>query len=185
MPTREESARFSAFHFAGWVPRPPITDPWPLFASLRACSVSRSISSASIGQTSFCPPWQLTRQGTHRIPMFCAIGRSSSKASSTFACADFRRTTSPQVIVLNDCRRSPSYLALCPSSPGHYAQIWQRGTGSSVAHLYSCLALTFRTGRVSLMRGADDTKDQSYFLSNVSEEALKRSIFPVGHLSKL
>jgi tRNA U34 2-thiouridine synthase MnmA/TrmU len=34
------------------------------------------------------------------------------------------------------------------------------------------------------MRGADATKDQSYFLSNTTEDALKRTLFPVGHLAK-
>jgi tRNA-specific 2-thiouridylase len=38
--------------------------------------------------------------------------------------------------------------------------------------------------RLYLMRGADATKDQTYFLSNMTEAALKRSIFPVGHLTK-
>jgi len=35
-----------------------------------------------------------------------------------------------------------------------------------------------------LLKGADPDKDQSYFLCNVKEEALKRSLFPIGNLKK-
>ncbi len=35
-----------------------------------------------------------------------------------------------------------------------------------------------------LLRGVDDNKDQTYFLSQVSKEQLKNVLFPVGHLNK-
>lgn len=35
-----------------------------------------------------------------------------------------------------------------------------------------------------LLRGIDRVKDQSYFLSHVTFDALKYSLFPVGHLTK-
>lgn len=50
---------------------------------------------------------------------------------------------------------------------GHYAQVVENEDGS-----------------VSLLRGADDNKDQTYFLSQLSQEQLKRSMFPLGHLQK-
>lgn len=50
---------------------------------------------------------------------------------------------------------------------GHYAQVVQNEDGS-----------------VSLLRGADDNKDQTYFLSQLSQDQLKRSMFPLGHLQK-
>lgn len=66
------------------------------------------------------------------------------------------------------------FLHLCQSrfqadyiATGHYARIWQQ-----------------HDGRLYLMRGADATKDQSYFLSNTTGDALKRTLFPVGHLTK-
>ncbi|CAG8440527.1 4017_t:CDS:2 [Acaulospora colombiana] len=43
---------------------------------------------------------------------------------------------------------------------------------------------TTDSGRTKLLRGADPTKDQSYFLSTVHEEKLRNVIFPVGHLPK-
>ncbi len=39
-------------------------------------------------------------------------------------------------------------------------------------------------GTVDLIRGADPNKDQSYFLYMVGQEALKRTMFPIGHLPK-
>ncbi len=49
---------------------------------------------------------------------------------------------------------------------GHYAQ------------------LRARDGRVALLRGADGTKDQSYFLHRLTQAQLARVLFPVGHLRK-
>src|SRR5699024_3646728 len=39
-------------------------------------------------------------------------------------------------------------------------------------------------GRVHLLRGADDNKDQTYFLSQLSQELLQKVMFPIGHLQK-
>lgn len=35
-----------------------------------------------------------------------------------------------------------------------------------------------------MLRGADNNKDQTYFLCQVSQDALKHTIFPIGHLNK-
>jgi tRNA-specific 2-thiouridylase len=35
-----------------------------------------------------------------------------------------------------------------------------------------------------LFRGADTNKDQSYFLYQLTNEDLRRTLFPIGHLSK-
>jgi tRNA-specific 2-thiouridylase len=50
---------------------------------------------------------------------------------------------------------------------GHYARVEQRGDG-----------------RWLLKRSADRDKDQSYFLSSLTQEQLARAVFPVGSLSK-
>lgn len=39
-------------------------------------------------------------------------------------------------------------------------------------------------GKYFLKRGEDENKDQSYFLSRITEDALKKTLFPVGHLNK-
>ena len=39
-------------------------------------------------------------------------------------------------------------------------------------------------GNAHLLRGKDPEKDQSYFLYRVSQDALKQSMFPIGHLRK-
>jgi tRNA (5-methylaminomethyl-2-thiouridylate)-methyltransferase len=49
---------------------------------------------------------------------------------------------------------------------GHYAQIIEKD------------------GRFLLKKAPDPIKDQTYFLSNLSQEQLKRIIFPIGHLAK-
>ncbi len=49
---------------------------------------------------------------------------------------------------------------------GHYAQILNEN------------------GRYYIKKGYDEGKDQSYFLWNLSQENLKRTMFPLGHLTK-
>jgi tRNA-specific 2-thiouridylase len=49
---------------------------------------------------------------------------------------------------------------------GHYARVAQRD------------------GRWQLQRGVDDGKDQSYFLHQLGQEQLARTLFPIGHLPK-
>lgn len=49
---------------------------------------------------------------------------------------------------------------------GHYAQI------------------TREDGRALLTRGADEQKDQTYFLYAVNQKALSQTLFPIGHLTK-
>jgi tRNA-uridine 2-sulfurtransferase len=50
---------------------------------------------------------------------------------------------------------------------GHYVQSYQD-----------------ETGRWRLQRGADPSKDQSYFLFSLTQAHLARAIFPVGHMDK-
>ena len=50
---------------------------------------------------------------------------------------------------------------------GHYAQV-----------------KTDENGIVHMLRGADGNKDQTYFLSQLSQDQLKKSLFPIGHLQK-
>jgi hypothetical protein len=56
--------------------------------------------------------------------------------------------------------------------------------GGACVRVCVCGGTGWHTGRLFLMRGADATKDQSYFLSNTTEDALKQTLFPVGHLTK-
>ena len=41
------------------------------------------------------------------------------------------------------------------------------------------------TGRYQLLRAADHTKDQSYFLFGLTQPQLERSLFPLGEMTKL
>lgn len=49
---------------------------------------------------------------------------------------------------------------------GHYAQI------------------DYRDGEYKLVRGVDQNKDQTYFLSALSQEQISKAMFPIGHLTK-
>jgi len=50
---------------------------------------------------------------------------------------------------------------------GHYAQVTKD-----------------EEGNVHLLRGVDNNKDQTYFLNQLSQEQLQKSLFPLGHMEK-
>ncbi|TFK63355.1 5-methylaminomethyl-2-thiouridylate-methyltransferase [Pluteus cervinus] len=69
-------------------------------------------------------------------------------------------------------------LPISPTHPnswfatGHYAQKrWRTPSPSSEP-------------RPQLLRAHDSTKDQSFYLSSISEAGLRRALFPIGHLEK-
>jgi tRNA-uridine 2-sulfurtransferase len=49
---------------------------------------------------------------------------------------------------------------------------------------YARLRRDETTGRIQLLRGADRSKDQAYFLFGLTQEQLERAMFPLGELSK-
>ncbi len=50
---------------------------------------------------------------------------------------------------------------------GHYAQVRRS-----------------KSGKVEMLRGVDDNKDQTYFLNQLNQEQLSKVMFPLGHLPK-
>jgi len=61
---------------------------------------------------------------------------------------------------------------------GHYARIKK----SSYAKTLDCKSFVFKD--FLLLRGADENKDQSYFLYSLSQEVLSRLEFPLGEMKK-
>ncbi|MBA2960714.1 MULTISPECIES: tRNA 2-thiouridine(34) synthase MnmA [Ramlibacter] len=57
-------------------------------------------------------------------------------------------------------------LGAAKIATGHYARVRERG------------------GRFELLKGLDETKDQSYFLHRLSQDQLAKALFPVGELRK-
>lgn len=49
---------------------------------------------------------------------------------------------------------------------------------------YARIARDAETGRMMLLRAADETKDQSYFLFGLTQEQMARTVFPLGELGK-
>ena len=81
------------------------------------------------------------------------------------------RTPNPDVwcnqeIKFGELFRYAADLGVTRVATGHYARIDRRA------------------GRYRLLAGRDRSKDQSYFLNRVGQEALARTLFPVGGLTK-
>ncbi len=53
-----------------------------------------------------------------------------------------------------------------------------------VATGHYCRKKTNENGSYSLLAGVDKTKDQSYFLCQISQEQLSKALFPIGELKK-
>ena len=68
---------------------------------------------------------------------------------------------------------------------GHYAQVKKRkkstGYGVQVTDLTT---VTRNPSPVTLRRGVDPDKDQSYFLYRGPQDVLRRTMFPIGYLTK-
>ena len=62
---------------------------------------------------------------------------------------------------------------------GHYARVHQSSNPSHSALLPDC-----GRDRYQLLRGRDKSKDQSYFLYDLTQEVLGQVLFPLGELSK-
>jgi tRNA-specific 2-thiouridylase len=57
---------------------------------------------------------------------------------------------------------------------GHYARVRERKAEGAASG----------TGRFELLKGLDETKDQSYFLHRLNQAQLSKTLFPVGELRK-
>ncbi|MGI6787682.1 MAG: tRNA 2-thiouridine(34) synthase MnmA [Acholeplasmataceae bacterium] len=81
------------------------------------------------------------------------------------------RTPNPDVLCNNEIKfkafldyamaQDVDYIAM-----GHYARVLRDETGTK------------------LLRGVDDNKDQSYFLSQLTSEQLSKALFPIGEMTK-
>ena len=83
--------------------------------------------------------------------------------------------------------RTPSPCVLCNSYLKFdelVTRARQLGGGSVATGHYARRDLDEATGRYRLLKGADSSKDQSYFLFGLSQEQLANAVFPLGELTK-
>ena len=82
--------------------------------------------------------------------------------------------------------RTPNPDVLC-NREIKFKAFWEvaRARGANfVATGHYCRKAIAADGEYQLLRGADDTKDQSYFLCQVTQEQLSHALFPVGEMAK-
>jgi tRNA-specific 2-thiouridylase len=97
----------------------------------------------------------------HQIPTWPVIEKSSSGSSLR----DFNLVTNP--------KKTGGLQQVSPNpipriDLGHYARS----------------AISTRTGQVVLLRSKDPAKDQTFFLSQISQQALSRTLFPLANWTK-
>ena len=90
--------------------------------------------------------------------------------SYTIAQAKAGNTPNPDILCNQRIKFGLFLDAIDPSfakvATGHYAQLRQQD------------------GKVQLLRAPDPIKDQSYFLSQLTQKQFERALFPIGHLTK-
>src|SRR5579885_193530 len=82
--------------------------------------------------------------------------------------------------------RTPNPCVMC-NREIKFDRLWQRARAIGadyVATGHYARILRGADGRFRLMRAADNSKDQSYFLFSLRQEELSRTIFPLGAMAK-
>ena len=110
------------------------------------------------------------------IPYFLAdFRRTFERAVVEDFVAEYRRGRTP-----NPCLRCNRYVKFGPL----LRRAGRLGAGLLATGHYARLETDPASGRRLLKKGLDPDKDQSYFLYPLSQDELRRAIFPVGHLRK-
>lgn len=108
----------------------------------------------------------------------------AGKVISPFVDAWRRGQTPNPCILCNPVMKFPNLIKLADEydcdfvATGHYAGIGDR-EGEAIP-----LNSRKRDRQVTLLRGSDNRKDQSYFLYALPQEILTRTLFPLGELTK-
>lgn len=83
--------------------------------------------------------------------------------------------------------RTPNPCLLC-NRDLKFDLLWQRAKELDANYVatghYAQIMVDDTDGSAQLLRGTDRHKDQSYFLFTLNQSQLKRTFFPVGHLTK-
>lgn len=125
--------------------------------------------------------WAEDRRDAMRVAAHLGIGFHTLDASEEYKrgvidymLAEYAagRTPNPDVM----CNREVKFGALYRFAMEHGADMLATG--------HYARAERAPEGNIALMRGIDQTKDQSYFLWAVPQEALDRVLFPLGGLHK-
>ncbi len=99
----------------------------------------------------------------------------------------FRETVIDYFIREYEAGRTPNPCVFC-NRRVKFGAMWETAQALGATHLatghYANIAKDPATGRYLLRRGADRAKDQSYFLSRLTQEQLSRTLFPLGGLTK-
>ncbi len=83
--------------------------------------------------------------------------------------------------------RTPSPCILCNEKLKFdtlYKKALEIGASKICTGHYARIQLNEKTGRWNLMRGVDQSKDQSYFLFSMTQEQLSKTLFPCGEFEK-
>jgi tRNA-specific 2-thiouridylase len=100
---------------------------------------------------------------------------------------EFQRTVVSNFVDEYIAGRTPIPCAHC-NSDLKFATLLDRsmayGAEAVATGHYARIAIDPQSGRHILLRGADASKDQSYFLFSLTQEQLSRACFPVGTMSK-
>ena len=98
---------------------------------------------------------------------------------------EFRRSVVDEFVAEYRAGRTPNPCARCNQFV-KFAALWERAQELGAERIATGHYARSRVAenRVELLRGVDRDKDQSYFLFPIDPEVLRRTLFPVGELTK-
>ena len=99
--------------------------------------------------------------------------------------AEYRERVFTQFLSEYRAGRTPNPDVVCNSEIKFKAfLVYAAKLGADAIATGHYARLRSRDGRVELMRAVDATKDQTYFLHQLTQEQLRNTLFPVGDLTK-
>lgn len=88
-------------------------------------------------------------------------------------------TPNPDIL----CNKHVKFGAFQRYVTEHFSASWI-ATGHYAVNSYGSFMESVHSGKAKLLKAADQSKDQTLFLSQISQSALQRTMFPVGKLLK-
>lgn len=125
------------------------------------CAPSDFSDARQVAQKVGIPYYVFDLEAEFRKTVIDNFVHSYAKGLTPNPCVECNRN-----VKFKELRNRARSIGVKSVATGHYAQIEKRDDG------------------YHLLRGKDDTKDQSYFLWALSQEELANTIFPVGHMNK-
>ncbi len=172
-----------------------LASPRPLVAVAMSGGVDSAVAAALLLERGYrvlgvtLRLWDADRKGDR----ICSDHRDASRVAAALGIehhlldrrSEFDRRVVTPFVDAYAAGRTPNPCAACNSQFKLGALLeWALARGAEAVGTGHYARLRRAPGGVGLLRGADERRDQSYFLFELSQAQLERTLFPIGDLTK-